>query len=117
MAAKIEKYLYNNTIYDMIYKIKVTTMAEYIADLDTSQQRKLILAIIRNPQKIADVAAKANMGYSTVHQHLAVLISKGWAKKVKTMSGKTFYETTDAITFEEDVSRPINTIQNPDKTS
>ena len=85
-------------------------MTQYIADLDTSPQKKLLLAIIRKPKKLAEVAAKANISYSTAQQHMAVMIAKGWVKKVKTMGGKTLYEVTDAICFDErgdkDVSRP-----------
>jgi len=74
-------------------------MAEYIADLDTSPQKKLLLSIMRKPQKLANIAAAANMAYSTASQHLSVMVAKGWVRKTKTMAGRVLYETTDAISF------------------
>lgn len=76
-------------------------MTEYIADLNTSPQTKHLLAMMREPKPLAMIAAKADMAYSTVYQHVVVMVAKGWVKKFKTMGGKTMYQVTDAISFAE----------------
>lgn len=89
---------------------ETTKKKVYIADLKSKEKHKKILFFCKKRRKLAEIAAKFDVSYSNTSQTIQVLIAKGWVKKLKGLSNKVFYQTSDHITFYEEVK---NVSQNP----
>ncbi len=66
-----------------------------LENLDIKELDKKILGLLGQPKRLAVIAAKLNIGYTSAWQKIAILQAKGHIIKIKTMRGKTLYTLCD----------------------
>jgi len=66
-----------------------------LAEIKLKEDLKKVLGTLGKPRRLAEIAAKTDLGYTTTHQKLSILEAKGFVNKIKTSSGKTLYSLKD----------------------
>lgn len=68
-----------------------------IVELDIKDSDKRMLGLLHKPRRLAEIAAKLDIGYTSAHQKLLILEAKKYITIIKTMRGKTLYKLHENI--------------------
>lgn len=63
-----------------------------ICDLEIAEFSKAILTVCNDPKRLIELVAKFDKSYNYVSTSAAVLVEKGYLKKISTLAGKVLYE-------------------------
>ena len=63
-----------------------------ICDLEIAELSKAILTLCNEPKRMVEIVAKLDKNYNYVSTSAAVLVEKGYLKKISTLAGKVLYE-------------------------